>query len=306
MFNQFRSLALAIQEKFNKFDPSVKSRFVDDNILNSHPPIFIIGSPRAGSTLLFQVLCSQFQLSYISNIMAAFPSMMIRMLRYVPSVATGYTGQIRMSKYGYVPGLVSPNESGKILAKWFEKSPNPDHDKYIRNTFAAITGLSGAPVVLKNQNRLTVNIDKLEAIFSNARYIAIERDPLYNAQSLLIARREVLGNERSWFSAKPPGYERILDRDPYYQVVWQVLALQEIVKEKSQTIPGQRFYDLDYEDFCNNPALHLRRIQKQFDLTWKPGSDPDGIKLTASKKIKLAQHDWDKLEDAYRIIKESK
>lgn len=149
MFDLFRRLMLAIQKTFNNFDPSVKTRFSDEESLSKNPPIFIIGSPRAGSTLLFQVLSGQFQLSYISNIMAAFPSLMVRLLQFFPSAARGYTGEIKESRYGYIPGIFSPNESGKILAKWLEDSQDPNHDIYVRRTFAAITNLSGCPMVFK-------------------------------------------------------------------------------------------------------------------------------------------------------------
>jgi hypothetical protein len=304
-FSLFRRLVLAVQNRFNNFDPSIMSGLYDENSLVTDPPIFIIGSPRAGSTLLFQILCSQFRLSYISNIMAIIPSWMVRLTKYMPALASGYTGQIKESRYGYIPGLMSPNESGKILAKWLDVGQDPDHDLYVRRTFAAITALTGSPIVLKNQNRLTVNIDRLESIFTNACYIAIERDPLYTAQSLLIARREVLQDERSWFSAQPPGYEKVLDRDPYFQVIWQVLALKKIVAEKRKLIPQARFFTLDYEEFCAGPASHLRRLQDQYHLQWQPDADPDAIHLTASKKRKLSSQDWENLERGYSDVLDS-
>ena len=37
-----------------------------------YPPIFIIGAPRSGSTLLYQVLTDYFEVGYISNLHAHF------------------------------------------------------------------------------------------------------------------------------------------------------------------------------------------------------------------------------------------
>ena len=240
MNNTIRRFMLAIQRRFNKFDPNVRGHSYEEN-LGDDPPIFIVGSPRAGSTLLFQILCGQFQLSYISNIMAAFPSWMVRLVRWLPRSATGYSGDIRESRYGYVPGLLSPNESGKILAKWLEKSPDPDHALFVKRTFGAITKYSGCPMLIKNQNRLTVNMGRLENIFGNPRYIFIKRDPIYTAQSILIARRETLEDDSAWFSAKPPGYQEQLGKDPFFQVMWQVLVLEQIVEKCRGLIPVDLF-----------------------------------------------------------------
>ena len=304
MDKTFRHFVLAVQRAFNDFDPKIKEHSYEES-LKDDPPIFIVGSPRAGSTMLFQILCGQFQLSYISNIMAAFPSWMVRFVSWLPRTATGYRGDIRESRYGYVPGLLSPNESGKILARWLEPSQDPDHQIFVKRTFGAITKFSGCPMLMKNQNRLTVNMARLEEIFGNPRYIFIKRDPLYTAQSILIARRETLQDDSAWFSAKPPGYQEQLGKDPFYQVLWQVLALEHIVEKSSQNIPRERFFSLDYEDFCAAPGNYLHGLLEKFGLTWKEGAAPDDLTLNPSKRIKLPREDWEKLTQVYQEIKDA-
>ena len=49
-----------------------KNKIASLPLKNINPPIFIIGAPRSGSTLLYQVLINNFKLSYIPNISSIF------------------------------------------------------------------------------------------------------------------------------------------------------------------------------------------------------------------------------------------
>ena len=47
----------------------------EDNIqyLDTFPPTFIVGPPRSGTLILYQLLCKHFQFGYINNFVANWP-----------------------------------------------------------------------------------------------------------------------------------------------------------------------------------------------------------------------------------------
>ena len=59
-----RAVSLANQHLLSYFELMLCSN--PDKPLR-HPPIFILGAPRSGSTLAIQIITSAFDLSYISN-----------------------------------------------------------------------------------------------------------------------------------------------------------------------------------------------------------------------------------------------
>ena len=115
-----RSTALSIQAAFNDFDGTWKL-YVDREADGKLKPVFIIGPPRSGSTLFYQLLLSHFQLCYISNIVSGFPKYMLRISRLFPSLASGYRLGLKKDYYGFLPGIKAPSEAGKIFDKWFNE-----------------------------------------------------------------------------------------------------------------------------------------------------------------------------------------
>ena len=56
-------------------NPIEKLWFTDEDIkyLDMFPPVFIIGSPRSGTTVLYQLLCKHLQFGYINNFVSNWP-----------------------------------------------------------------------------------------------------------------------------------------------------------------------------------------------------------------------------------------
>ena len=110
----FRHLALRLQSLFNDFDPKSAGEVRHF----SHPglfPIFIIGAPRSGSTLLYQLLVKHTRVGYISNLMSLFPHKMITLAEYTK--AWHGSRNLKKSNLGYIAGLFSPSEAGAIQRK---------------------------------------------------------------------------------------------------------------------------------------------------------------------------------------------
>ena len=276
---------------------SAFGKFCDVDLSRFRHPVFIIGAPRTGSTLLFQAMLGQFSLSYISNAMALMPSLMTRFCKIWPRLAVNYDGNIRQSQYGFVPGMFSPNEAGRLCRKWFEEDGN---EKDAICTMASLFSITRYPVLIKNifnSNRLG-NIRK---IFPESRFIFIKRDPLFAAQSILIARKKIMGSYEQWWSIRPDGYRRVIGRSPFYQVLWQIQSIEDKILND---LKGEMI-TVCYEDFCQSPDLVLKTIEDEIGLQRRRDCLPLRS-VKNSNRVSLEQEEWDVLMEYYHKYYEKK
>jgi len=303
MNKKVKSIILAIQKKFNRFDSSVKNpRYLEKPM--SNPPIFIIGPPRSGSTLLLQWMIAQFEISYISNLLALFPSQMVKLCRIIPKAANGCQKEISRSEFGYISGLFSPNEAGVIMQKWFEDSTLDIEKKYVRRTIAEISSITDRPVLIKNLNN-TIRLNKIISIFPESRFLYLHREIPYTAQSILSVRKKMYGSYEKWWSIQPPGYEKALEFHPFKQVIWQITTIEDICNKFMERY-SQRVYKLAYWDFCKSPRKYLHEIRTFFHLNAKSNVSLMKESIIYSKKVQLPDKDWKKLVETYKLLKKTK
>ena len=88
----------------------------------------------------------------------------------------------------------------------------------------------------------------------------LRRSAELTAQSILAGRREFLGDERAWLSARPRNYETIRDLPPVEQVCEQVCGLERDIAEDRRLIGEDRFFTTTYEDVCANPEAVLTQL----------------------------------------------
>jgi hypothetical protein len=233
--------------------------------------------------------------------MALMPSIMVKMCKVWPRVARGYNDRANRSLYGYIPGLFSPNEAGQIARKCFDETSGDPEQEYVRQTFRMISEATQSPTVMKNLFN-TVRIDKIRTILLESRFILVKRDPLFTAQSILQMRRRLQGSDDQWCSVCPPGWESISHKDPFFQVLWQVLELERISVTSCDDNPNILF-TLQYEDFCKDPRRWLTEIQQRFGLERRDDALPMDQSIPVANKVRLSESEWDRLKRVHDDIK---
>ena len=234
------------------------------------PPCFIIGSPRSGTTLIYEALLVRFTFSYFSNIADRF--------FYSPASATRLgnnilkkrvTGSFR-STYGQLKGWTAPSEGGRVWNRWIPQSSYlpPDHAQrlpisQIRNTVASISKSMNAPFVNKNVMH-SVHMDVLDRIFPGCYFIEIRRDPSANIRSIVRAREKNGGpkEEHNWWSVKPRDWKTYERASIEEQACAQVYCLKKDIAISAANLPPSRFHTVDYEDFCRYPMDILTGMRK--------------------------------------------
>jgi hypothetical protein len=236
-------------------------------IPDSAPPVFIVGAPRTGSTLLYQLLTQRFRVGYISNLASLFFKSLYIGVRLHRQAFGDAPHDSFSSDYGRTSGWKAPSECGKFWYQWFPQEPHfvsaddwrPGQYDRLRDTVAAIAQMLEVPFVFKNLTcgqRLQV----LPLVFPEARYIFAVRDPLDTAQSILRRRIAHGGDKSEWSSVKPPNYAE-LARLPYpAQIVGQVYWTERQIQEDLSRLPANRRLTVHYENLCDDPSGELDQI----------------------------------------------
>ncbi len=233
-----------------------------------YPPIFLLGVPRSGTTLLYQLLIHCFELSYFCNVAE-------RHSRYAATMTSLFRSLIRRARidfendYGHTPGLRGPSEGLDIWHRWFPDG-YVDHTHLtprarieLRRTIAAIQAAVGAPFLNKDPHHC-VRIRALNVAFPRCIYVYIHRDPAANAASLLNMRlrRAARGQGclSTWISVKPKEYVGLAQSDPITQVCGQVHYCARNALEDLRALPRERYVIVSYERMCADPEGSVASI----------------------------------------------
>ena len=254
------------------------------------PIVLIVGSPRSGSTLLYQVLTGHLPVSYPSNLTALFERAPItataRLSRLAPR-SRGYR-----SYYGNTGPLGSPNDAFSIWNRWLgeDRYMIPDHLSAegagaMRSFFAAWGTAFSQPFLNKN-NRNTAAVRLLADELPTARFIVTRRNPLFVAQSLLEARETVQGDRSvGWgLAAEESDHD-----DDLVDVAEQVVRIEALIKAQLAAIDPARVFEVRYDDLCDDPGGVVRRVAKWLGLAPHRLDDLEPFESTDVVRLKPAE-----------------
>lgn len=230
--------------------------------------------------------------------MALMPGFMIVLAKMFKELHR--VNKIKPSNYGYIPGIFSPSEAGVIFEKWFEADPSEVSIKRIRNTIIQISRCFKAPLLSKNLKN-SLRLPNISKVIPEAKFIFVTRDPLFNAQSILLARRKLFGDDFVWWSVAPEGYEIILDKDPLYQVLWQVIEINKRIKGffKCHAID---WIEISYERLCVDTGSEINNIAEQLEGP-APGKTLELSSIENQNQIKVNSSEWQKLNYFYNNMR---
>lgn len=264
------------------------------------PVIFVIGAPRCGHTLLSQLLASSGAFCYINNFTARFwlAPFLGAKLSLALGIDTESDGEGFVSNYGRTTGWNDPHEFGNFLRRWIKFSDShraergylePSVAANFAREVAAIETIYNRPLMLRNII-YGLNIDVLYSVFPNSVYVVCRRDPLYQAQSILLARISVLGNREEWWSLRPKEYT-LLQSSPYdEQIAGQIFYSYKGIKQGMEKIPSGRILKINYSDLCSQPKNEVRRIIEVVEklsarLDWVLNAIPEKLSSTDIQKV---------------------
>lgn len=257
-------------------------------------PIFIIGLPRSGTTILYQYLIQIFEVSYLNNLWAIFP----KSAPYFPNFCSPEPKPEFSSFYGNGLKLKSAQEGGRIFNRWFPDQENHYYKEIeaekltdLKEYFDLLTSKTNRPALIKS-GRNIVRLEVIKKAFPNARFIRLSRDPLSIARSIYNGRIDLYKDASKNLTVKPKEWLKIKDFEISKQLAYQVYYLDKQIDEDLKDVPADCRIDLQYEDFCNAPYNTAKEIATKFNEISLREHISDELK---SKKFTISQKKTSKL-----------
>lgn len=242
-----------------------------------HRPLFVVGPPRSGTTLLVQVTAAAFDVCHFSNLLSACrgaPSWVARALRPLLQ----HPGEEFTSDLGTTRSWLGFSEGPEYWWRFFPQFPHclatgdvPPRDLVrLRVAVRRLIRALDRPTIFKtidNAGRLR----PLAEALPEALFVVSRRDPLEAGHSLLEARLKRCGSYDEWLSFEPPGIAGLRSRPAHEQVIEQILRTYERIRSDAAAIGPDRFLEVDYTELCDDPWSVLERIGTFASLTPRSG-----------------------------------
>ncbi len=237
-------------------------------------PIFIVGAPRSGTTLAYQLLVEGLDVGWLANAHAARASDVVAVEQAAPG-RERRLGSDFDSMHGDTRGEWGPSEAGEY---WYRLLPRNRHQQGVGDVtdtlradvaamVRAFADAAGSSVVFKNTlNSLRVPL--LAAALPEARFVLVERDLADNARSLLVGRVK-RGDVDAWWSARPDGADELVasGAGPAEQVVWQAREVNRVAREDLEACAAGRWIRVGYDELCDDPRGVLACVHEWLEST---------------------------------------
>jgi len=290
-------------------------------IKNAKFPIgLVVGNPRSGTTLFMQWIASLGVFSYPSNLINRFA--------YAPYIGSLVQEMICNPKYdfaneltcseatnkyksnlGKTKGLLAPNEFQHYFRNYLSGydpqylTPDVVQKVDFKNIIKGLNGFEivfSKPVITKAV-MIQYNLDAIFQHTSKAIIFYIKRDPVFNMQSIYLARQKYYGNSSTWWSVKPKEYSILKDLDIFHQIAGQVFYTNQRILNQLVHLRNENKILIDYSIFCDNPSKvykSIREIYSHYNYSI-PVNYSGPNKFLESNSIKISKSELHKFEKAY-------
>ncbi|WP_430811369.1 MULTISPECIES: sulfotransferase [unclassified Carboxylicivirga] len=262
----------------------------------AHQPVFIIGPPRTGSTILYQTLTQKLDVLYVDNLVNMsrgatwFGFWLSRRL----FCNKGHNSS--SSEHGRTQGLHAPNE-GLFWYKWLPKGHDfidfgeikPTAINQLRQLINALMNRYKTPIVFKNLT-FSVRLRLIKELYPKARIIYIKREPLYVAQSIIRSKeKDGLALQEVW-SVKPREVEQLKKcSNNIQQAVRQVYYIEKQIEQDLKLFDKEQCMIINYEHLNVDALIH--EVQAFTGCKLRPNQEVIQLKVSNRQQIDDAQFD---------------
>ena len=241
----------------------------EDPWLTKVRPVFIVGAPRSGSTILYQTITAELRVAYINNLSCTLHNSLPFGFRLSRLLFMGRSHRCFSSRFGDTRqcGWNAPSECGEFWYRWLDREQHfvdwADMSsamvREIRHEIGRATRIARLPLVFKNLNA-GQRLRLISSVVPDARIIHIRRDPVDNVRSILKSRKRIGVKPGRWWSIRPPGFEAYLRLPETELCAAQLKGLTAQIEADRHLFPESSWLELNYEEFVQAPRDTLKRI----------------------------------------------
>jgi len=266
------------------------------------PIAFVVGPPRSGTTVTAQVLSASLPVAYFNNLTSIFPRSPITVNKMVRRPFRNERISFR-SFYGKSSNWYGPNDALYFWDRWFGSDRtiiptaiDEPHRTQLVQFFGAFQEAFPLPLVSKNNN-MNAYAKIVAPLLPTAVFVCMRRNPLYLAQALLKSRRDIHGSDETPYGLEDPQVKGAQSDNAYQSVCRQVAFHRKLETEQLQAIGPDRYWVVDYEQFCNDPTALVDRVAS-YIAPEKSVARTEGVDLKpfpVSQQQKISDKDFARL-----------
>lgn len=242
---------------------------------------FIVGVPRSGTTLLYQLAARFLEVAWIDNRMARYwMAPTYGALRHSPQRRE--RPEVALSSdFGVTGDPAGPHEFS-----WFWQfhmdfdgtDVLPEHAlaavdwAAIDAELRAVAGVFGRPLLLKPLTYVDYQVPAFHQGLPGARFLHVRRRPVHVVASILRARERRYGRRDRWWSIRPADVDAWRNEPPLAQVCHQVTDCLTAVERGLAEVPDTAQLTVDYEALVRSPRDVLARVGALLDAPLRPGA----------------------------------
>ncbi len=234
----------------------------------ARPVILVTGAPRSGTTVLSQALIHHLPVAVLQQPDRRVSARTDHRQHALRPAACRSRPARSTASIGRTSGFASENDGLHLWDRWLgpDRYAVPERlDERtaadLRRFFAAYERAFGRPVLNKN-NALATGAVAIADALPTARFIFIRRDPVFAVQSILGARETIQGTRAAPYGVTDPARRQRVT-SPIEDVCAQVLYHERRMEEERRIIGDERFWVVDYEQFCLEPHAIVVRVARE-------------------------------------------
>jgi hypothetical protein len=253
-------------------------------------PIFVLGLPRSGTTMLQDTLCRHPQIAYINNTMNRFPDVLCAVDHFRKRLGLDFEiERYLVDSVPVSPG--GPSDALSFWSRWFDVDPYSleyrdiqakdlpaDARAAMHETIRKVIWCYGDPRMrfFNKVIQCTTYVDMLRDLFPDARFVHIIRDPRMTANSMVKLVKLEVQHQKEFglyrldpeqgeqFFIPYPRFPRLVEYIRTYGLtdlrttahIWQ--EVMDLVDDARERCP--HFHEVRYEDLLEQPESELGRI----------------------------------------------
>jgi hypothetical protein len=231
----------------------------------STAPIMVVGLPRSGTTLVYELLVQAFEVGFLTRLFSYTYGLPNFSARLVAQKIRDPLARFD-STYGKIPGRFAPAENAVFWERWFAETEELGHhipsgcisDRATHEAEAIIASMSAItrrPFVFKNVY-MTLSVPAFLRLLPRAKVVVVQR----NFESVVASLYKGRKTRATWWSIHPPFATDVYSRDAFEQTVFQCVRSQQILERTLASMAPSQCLIVDYESVCEAPQSFVEKV----------------------------------------------